>query len=607
MKINFKTIILSLAALAVLSCTPSAIDDLQGIYSAPTDLNLSSAQVASIDKMEGYRFITLKLSGQDEVIVKFASKDYYLTPTVYYNNPADGIKAGMYEEGVSTINGQAITFGSITVKCTPAGGDDFDYNIRGTVEVGENVRKTINYSGKLTFEADPEPALLKNVLSATSNVASGTMSVTLNLATKDVTSTYDASTWSTVYQGNGYYAAIDLYSEDGYLHEGTYKPCATGGAVNPGEYGIGWDPGDLWGIGISFSDWGTCWWTVDNGATSAEKITSGDIVVSKKGKKWTIEYNNYDQNKIWFLFEGAIEELTKPEGGEIKPDWYFLDNVSDVYDATYAVVPGVKGHTIYLGTDKESLYGGAVAASFQLILADGVSEIEGEYDVMEYASAPYKAGNGYSYPDWGLLGGSYYYKGADLVLINPGETISVSKLADGCYEISGNGYSFVAADDNFKGGGSVEPDYIELVTLLSFQSNVSSGTNSVTINMASEGVTSEYDSATWSTVYKGSGFYLATDIYSADGTLAEGTYTACATGGVINAGEFGIGWDPGDLWGIGISFSDWGTCWWTVTDGVTSAQKLTTGTITVTKDGDNYTIIFDNGELAARYIGPLTL
>ena len=608
MKRSFKTIILSLAALAALSCTPSAIEDLKGIYAAPTTLTLNNAQVVSIDKQEGFRFITVKLGGQDEAVVKFASKDYYLTPTTYYINPANGIKAGMYEEGVSTINGQAITFGSITVTCTPAGGNDYDYRFKGTVEVGDNVRKTIDCIARLTFEADPEPAILKNVLSATSNVASGTMSVTINLATKEVTSEYDASTWSTVYKGNGYYAAIDFYSEDGYLHEGTYKPSAAGGVINPGEYGIGWDPGDLWGIGIVFSNWGTCWWTVEDGATSAEKINSGEIIVSKKGSKWTIEYNNYDQNKIWFKFDGAIEGMDKPEGGQITPDWYFYDSISDVYDATYSVVSGVKGHTVYLSTDAESLMGGSIAASFQLILADGVNEIEGEYSVMEYANAPYKAGNGYSFPDWGLLGGSYYYKGTDLVLINPGETISVVKLADGCYEFSGDGYSFVAANDSFSGGGGgggSEPDYIELVTLLNYQSNVANGTNSVTVNFATEGVSSEYDAATWSTIYKGTGFYLAADIYSTDGTIAEGTYTASAAGGAINAGEFGIGWDPGDLWGIGMVFSNWGTCWWTVTDGATSAQHLTDGTITVSKSGDTYTIIYDNGELAARYIGPL--
>lgn len=608
MKINFKNIFLSLAALASFACTPAAIDDLKGIYSAPTGLSLDAAKVVAIEKQEGFRFITINLSGQDQVDIKFASKDYFLTPTTYYINPMDGIKAGMYLEGESKVNGQAITFGGITVECALASGDDYIYYIKGVVEVGDNVRKSIEWTGNLTFEPDPEPEILKNVLSATSNVASGTMSVTLALGTAGVTAEYDPATWSTVYKGNGFYAGIDLYSEDGYLHEGVYKPCATGGVINPGEYGIGWDPGDLWGIGMVFENWGTCWWTVEDGTTSAEKIAAGDIVVSKSGSKWVIEYNNYDGNKIWFKFEGAIEALTKPDSGDVDPDWYFFDNVGDVYDASYAVVPGVKGHNIYVGTDLQAIMGGSFVATFALILPEGVGELEGQYDVIEYAAEAYKAGNGYSIPDWGLVGGSYYFKDGEMVLINPGEAISVQKLADGCYSFSGNGYEFIAANDDYSGGGGgggTEPDYVELVNLLSFTSNVPNGTNSVTINMGTDGVTAEYDPATWSTIYKGSGFYLAADIYSTDGTLAEGTYNACAAGGVINEGEFGIGWDPGDLWGIGMVFENWGTCWWTVDNGATSAQKLTNGTITVTKDGDTYTIIYDNGEFAARYIGAL--
>ncbi|MBQ3607801.1 MAG: hypothetical protein II991_05870, partial [Bacteroidales bacterium] len=98
------------------------------------------------------------------------------------------------------------------------------------------------------------------------------------------------------------------------------------------------------------------------------------------------------------------------------------------------------------------------------------------------------------------------------------------------------------------------------------------------------------------------------DVYSADGKLAPGTYTACATGGTIAEGEFGIGWDPGDLWGIGMVFENWGTCWWAVSGGAAVAEaKVLDGTLTVAVDGDTYTITLESSAVNARYVGALTL
>ena len=93
------------------------------------------------------------------------------------------------------------------------------------------------------------------------------------------------------------------------------------------------------------------------------------------------------------------------------------------------------------------------------------------------------------------------------------------------------------------------------------------------------------------------------DIYSADGTLQPGTYKACAVGGTVGEGEFGIGYDT-VFWGM--EMKDWGTCWWTVTDGAISAQKVLDGTVTVTKRGNVYTILLESSVIAsARFKGEL--
>ena len=145
---------------------------------------------------------------------------------------------------------------------------------------------------------------------------------------------------------------------------------------------------------------------------------------------------------------------------------------------------------------------------------------------------------------------------------------------------------------------------VKLTQLLSYTSNVANGTNSVTMNLGTDGISSTQEG--WTTVWNGEGNYLAIDIYSADGTVAPGTYTACAAGGQISEGEFGIGWDPGDLWGIGMVFENWGTCWWNVSDGAaTAAGKVVDGTLTVAQDGDVYTITLESTLVNAQYVGPL--
>ena len=72
--------------------------------------------------------------------------------------------------------------------------------------------------------------------------------------------------------------------------------------------------------------------------------------------------------------------------------------------------------------------------------------------------------------------------------------------------------------------------------------------------------------------------------------------------------SFGIGWDPGDLWGIGMVFENWGTCWWAVADGAAVAEaKVLDGTLTVSVDGDVYTITLESSAVNAQYVGPMTL
>ena len=653
MKLLHKIFAAAAGILALSSCVEDAITPLTGKYEKPVKYELNTLVSQSVEKGEKTRTFTVEVSGSDASIsMKMVGDKYFLADGSYTASPADAAKKGTYIVGnggtTFTRGGSTVPVESGAIKVVQGEGT---YSFSGILWLADESVVEIMSNVSLAYEADPEAIVLNTVISATSNVASGTNSLTLNLATDGVTATYDPNTWSNVYSGTGNYLALDIYSADGYLHEGTYTACAVGGAINEGEFGIGWDPGDLWGIGMVFENWGTCWWNVNDGAVSlGQKVTEGTVTVTRKGSKWVIELvSGEGKSMLWTKFEGAIDAVTDPSlgGGGNTDDTDYVE-LTTLLSATSNVANGTPSLTLNMATE-------GVTATYNAATWSYVYEGEGHYLALDIYSpdgklytGTYNAGSTGGAIGEGLFGigwdpGDLW--GIGMVFENWGTcwwkvensaATAESKIVDGTVEVAVVGENVVikvkSSTVNAKfdypmaqfvdgtgapievvnlGGGNDEPaptpDYTELVSVLSATSNVANGTPSVTINLATDGVTSTYDPATWSTVYSGEGYYLALDVYSADGKLAPGTYTACATGGAIAAGEFGIGWDPGDLWGIGIVFENWGTCWWTVANGATSAEKVLDGTLTVEVSGDEYTITLESSTVNAQYVGPITL
>ena len=640
MKLGYKLLAAVAGIMALSSCVQEAIGPLTGMYEKPETYELNTLKNQSVEKGEGTRTFTVELANEAATLsMKFVSDKYYIADGAYTASPE--AKKGTYlvGNGGSTFNSVGVESGTLTV--TQGAGT---YTFTGMLWLADEsvieVKSTVN----LVYEADPEPVILKNVVSATSNVASGTNSLTINLATADVTGAYDAATWSTVYTGTGNYLALDIYSADGYLHEGTYTACAAGGAIAEGEFGIGWDPGDLWGIGMVFENWGTCWWDVNNGVvTINQKVTEGTVTVTRKGSKWVIELvSGEGKSMLWTKFEGAIDAVTDPSmlGGGPVDDTEYVE-LSTLLSATSNVANGTKSLTLNLGTD-------GISSTTDPTTWQTVWEGEGNYLGLDIYSedgklytGTYNAGTvggtinagefgiGWDPGDlWGI-GMVFENWGTCWWNVAGGAAVAAGKVTDGTVEVAVEGADLViklkstlvnakftcpVADFTLEvvnlGGGAEAPEFegTELSVLLSATSNVANGTKSVTINLGEEGISSTTDPTTWQTVWEGEGHYLALDVYSEDGKLAPGTYTACAVGGTINAGEFGIGWDPGDLWGIGMVFENWGTCWWNVAGGAAVAEaKVLDGTLTVAVDGDTYTITLESSAVNAQYVGPMTL
>ena len=468
MKLIYKLFAVAASILALSSCVESAIGPMTGKYEKPVVYEMNTLASQSVEKGDKYRTFTVELSGDNaSMTLKMVSDKYFLADGSYTPAPADQAKKNTYivGNGGTTFNNIPVETGSIKVVQ-----GEGTYSFAGMLWLADESVIEIKSTVALVYEADPEPIRLTTLLSATSNVASGTKSLTINLGTDGISSTAEPPTWQPVWTGTGNYLALDIYSADGYLHEGTYTASAAGGTINEGEFGIGWDPGDIWNIGIAFENWGTCWWDVAGGAaTINQKVTEGSVTVTRKGSKWVIELvSGEGKSMLWTKFEGAIDALTDPALG---------------------------------------------------------------------------------------------------------------------------------------GGGNVDDtDYVELTKLLSATKNQ----GLLTINMAQDGISSTTDPNTWQTIWEGEGNYLAADIYSADGKLYTGEYKACAVGGTVGEGEFGIGYDTTVDWGWGpMEMKDWGTCWWTVADGATSAVKILDGTMTVAMEGDNVVIKLKSSIVNAKFTYPV--
>ena len=425
--------------LGLTACYKSVLDPLSGVFPAPNQVEFTNG-TCEASKVDGKRYFELTLTeGSTTFKATLIGNQYYLTSNAYTEAEEADAKNGNFVLGKTTVNGGQVKTGTITI-----GQNGEDYTLKAVLFLADGTPYKFTWKGSLYFEPDPEPVLLTELLVAQVNT-NGTVTVKLGTAGMSV----DGMGTPT---GDGYALTADIYSADGVLHEGVYT-AATGDTVGEGQYAPGYEY-DLseWGMGIMH--WGTCWWA----GGVATHITSGDITVEKKGAKFTITWGSEATYPNWAVFTGAIEAL-EPAGAP-NPDYTYTEDLSGAVDSSFTPVAGVATHNLVFFNKA-----GEAVAWFDLVLAEGVTDLAGDYTCTEYAHEPYTFGNGYDLSEWGMGVGGSRYLAADgsVVLINPGATLSVAKLGDGVYEFSGDGFDFVIGNG---GGGSEEtPEYTFTVEL----------------------------------------------------------------------------------------------------------------------------------------------
>ena len=567
----------------VVSCQkegPLTVNEIKDLYTVPADaIELPALSGSESVWATDRRYFNLTFgSVLSTTLVGYEA----ILPTGQYLLGEDAI--GNAVKAKTKLNGQAAKDGFVTVNK-----NGNNYTISAVID-----GTPLTWSGTLPFKADPAAVVLSQVMSAQSNLANGVQSLTMNLATDGISSEMDWNTWQTVWKGEGGYLALDIYSEDGYLHEGTYTPSAKGGEIGPGEFGIGWDPGDIYGIGMEFTDWGTCWWKVSGGAATATKITNGVVTVSREGNDWTIAWGaKYPQE---YVFVGAIPALTKPEGGSGgggSIDYTFKeDELQPVTDQGGNLVSGVWKHPIHI-FDKS----GNEKAYLELLIAEGESDYSGSYPSTSYASQPGQMADGWEFDGtaWGMgimSGGSYYIDDAgNTVLMYAGQyTVDVKKIATGAYEFSCSAFDYCAAGPDYvpgdnpgggEGGDDVSGDVVLKITSgLTYTMEDVTASNTAADGSALSGMT------LWKvTVSDGSGTVAAFDLgTSAGSTDLAGTYTVMSYPDAVGKAGNGWGFAAWNMFG-GCYFVVDGSYYFIPADATINVSNNSDGTLKIKFEG----------------------
>lgn len=549
-----------------LSCEkqgPTTVNEITDLYTAPAGAKVMTftggESVWSTDR----RYFKLNFSDLSTTLVGY---DALLTPGQYVLG-ADEI--GQAIAAQTKVGGQTPSEGWLTVN-----NRDGKYQI--TAQFGDQV---YFWTGDLPFVADPAPLNLTVLQQASANKENKL--VTMQLATEGISQEMDEN-WQTVWKGEGKYLALDLYSEDGYLHDGNYKACAEGGVVNPGQFGIGYDGEIQWGDQTyTMPDWGTCLWTVANGAATAEKITSGLVKVTSREEKvedkdvtiWTISWGA--EYPVEVLFEGAIPTLTKPKkpSGPVTPDYLYTETITASGD-------GVENHAFDI-TDKDS----NLRAHIELLMAAGETDYEGSYPSTSYSSQPGQMVDGWVWGDFG--GGSYWIDDSgEKVLLAAGQyTMMVTKIAEGAYNFTCEVFNYNAAGPDYVPGGDDGDDDVTGDVVLKLTSGLTYTMEDITAsNTAADGSALSGMTLWRVSVSDGSDEVASFDLGTAAGSEdLAGEYTVMSYPDAV--GKAGNGWGFIPWMKGGCYFVVDGNYYWIPADATIKVSNNADGTLKIKFEG----------------------
>lgn len=417
MKLFHKIFAAVAGMMALSSCVESAIDPLDGSIPAPTVVTMTEVTNSEASKDEnGRRLFVLDLTdGTNTLHATFVGNKYYLTKNTYTKATDAAAKNGNFIiDGKTTVNNKKVIDGTIALTVAES-----TYGMNALLFLEDGTAYKIAWTGELIYEND-EPETPGNTIGAYY-----VEKVEQSMNWRDNQNPVAIEGMET--------HTLTLTNEAGETIGGFELVLAAGTTSLAGEWTCQSypDKDHLMGNGyaIDMGEWGFY--------VGGSYLKDGDDYITvNEGDKFTVT----DLGNGVYKFDGTFTITIAPVGYVPgAPEVLTMtEKVEQTIDGmTYQPVAGVETHTITLTKGEE------VVAVFSLLKEEGTTEIAGEYSCEEYASAPGLMGNGFDGSLWGIgIIGSYYYENGELILIQPGTSLTVTKNADGSYTFDGGDYKF---------------------------------------------------------------------------------------------------------------------------------------------------------------------
>ena len=366
--------------MGAVSCETDTIDDLTGVFQAPTDVTASSATLGDIVKGAATRTIetTITLDSGKSLKVLFVTDKYYLPATTYSAAENSNTK-GTYVKESTTYGGTAVKTGGITLSAgSETWTEGVTYTISGTIWLTDGNIVRLSGSFEMSFEEDIEPYVMADTktVNADNNYAH-------QIALYDALGVQQANIALNRAQGE---SLVGTYT----IAENATADLTAGNGYDFRSYG--WDV------------YGGTWYM--NGESQTFVAAGGQIVVSK-------------DDSGMYTFEVDGQKL------------YGKLPVEASCNESESATEGVTAHDL---TIKNA--GGETLAHLELYRTEG-EKINGTYTVASYTSADLTMGNGYDLSAYGWgIGGTYYLEDGAAVCTQVGDTVVVTALGDTEYKVT---------------------------------------------------------------------------------------------------------------------------------------------------------------------------
>lgn len=399
-------ILLAGLLVALTSCYKSKLDPLSGTFPTPTKVEATTVTASAEKLQSSYHLFTVDLvNGSNTVHLALVAEKYYLTTNTYTGAELDAAKKGNFILGSTTVNSIEVTSGKVVVEQTALSETENIYTITAVLFMESGNPFTLEWTGALSFYPDPVVGdiVVENSLTdvvSTTEVGTTKHAVTLLDADDEIAAYFEFYTPASAESIAGSYNCIE-YAESN---------------------ADGWVVGNGW----SFPDWG-----ISGGSYYVQDGTHVDVQPGSVIRVAALSENSYAI---------SVDDSYLIVGGQM---------------GEAIVVPGaitVETTGTEVGTNKNALTivdeENATSAYFELFTPGNAATFAGSFACIEYAETNadgYVVSNGWSFPDWGIAGGSHYTVNEVQTDLAVGSTVNVVIIGEKMYSIAVPGaYSVLA-------------------------------------------------------------------------------------------------------------------------------------------------------------------